>query len=209
MDMYMQRLAEERLIEIERLTKERDEALEKLAAMESQEPAQWVCELSSNPWPNGGGTRRDTKEEALAYINSEYNHCKYDTVSPIYRLPVPADKAAVAVPVGWKEIVEAVAHIGVDFGYGAFVLSQEHINKARELLAATPSHSQQSAPSAESMKAVWVNGYETGHNDGIGCGHDLAPRCRHAGEEEFDADEVLRLIDRCPSHESEQGVCNE
>ena len=34
-----------------------------------------------------------------------------------------------------QEIVEAVAHIGVDFGYGKFELSDEHINKARELIA--------------------------------------------------------------------------
>ena len=29
------------------------------------------------------------------------------------------------------EIVEAVAHIGVDFGYGKFQLDQSHIEKAR------------------------------------------------------------------------------
>lgn len=30
-------------------------------------------------------------------------------------------------------IVKAVAHIGVDFGFGEFELSEEHIKKAREL----------------------------------------------------------------------------
>ena len=33
----------------------------------------------------------------------------------------------------FKEIVKAVAHIGIDFGYGKFELNQEHIDKAREL----------------------------------------------------------------------------
>lgn len=53
---------------------------------------------------------------------------------------------AVSVPDGFREIVEAVAHIGVDFGYGNFTLSQEHTEKARELLASAPSHRQQSEP---------------------------------------------------------------
>lgn len=48
---------------------------------------------------------------------------------------------------GFREIVEAVAHIGVDFGYGNFELSQEHIEKARALLEATPQPvEQQPAP---------------------------------------------------------------
>ena len=33
-----------------------------------------------------------------------------------------------------EEIVKAVAHIGVDFGYGEFELDDSHIKKARELL---------------------------------------------------------------------------
>lgn len=69
--------------------------------------------------------------------------CRVET--PLYAKPVPADKPAVAVPDGFREIVEAVAHIGVDFGYGNFALSQEHIEKARALLEAAPSHRQQSA----------------------------------------------------------------
>lgn len=147
-------------------------------AAENQKPVQWVCELSSNPWPDGGGTRRDTKEDALKYINSDSNHCKYDTVSPIYRLPVQADNPVVAVPDGWREIVEAVAHIGVDFGYGNFVLSHEHIEKARLLLAAAPSHSQQSSGKAHE----W---------DGKGV-------CKKCGVT------IFGRRDTCPSHESEQ-----
>lgn len=65
-------------------------------AAESQKPVQWVCELSSNPWPNGGGTRRDTKEEAIEFINSESNYCKYDIVSPLYRLPCLSDNESAA-----------------------------------------------------------------------------------------------------------------
>lgn len=33
-----------------------------------------------------------------------------------------------------EQIVEAVAHIGVDFGYGKFDLDQGHIDTAREIL---------------------------------------------------------------------------
>lgn len=32
-----------------------------------------------------------------------------------------------------EEIVKAVAHIGVDFGYGEFQLEKDHIDKARSL----------------------------------------------------------------------------
>jgi hypothetical protein len=31
------------------------------------------------------------------------------------------------------EIVKAVAHIGIDWGYGKFELNQDHIDKARKL----------------------------------------------------------------------------
>ena len=32
-----------------------------------------------------------------------------------------------------REIVKAVAHIGIDWGYGKFELNQDHIDKARKL----------------------------------------------------------------------------
>src|SRR5574344_1238212 len=51
--------------------------------------------------------------------------------------PAPAVQGELVAD-GFREIVEAVAHIGVDFGYGKFDLSQEHIEKARALLEATP-----------------------------------------------------------------------
>lgn len=33
-----------------------------------------------------------------------------------------------------EDIVEAVAHIGIDFGYGEFQLTPEHIDLARKLI---------------------------------------------------------------------------
>lgn len=36
-----------------------------------------------------------------------------------------------------EEVVKAVAHIGIDWGYGEFALEQSHIDKARELYEAT------------------------------------------------------------------------
>lgn len=84
------------------------------------------CHENSNWYPDAW--REDRGRELLNKLNAD-------------REQVPA----AAVPDGFREIVEAVAHIGVDFGYGNFSLSQEHIEKARELLAAAPSHSQQSA----------------------------------------------------------------
>jgi len=33
-----------------------------------------------------------------------------------------------------SEIVEAVAHVGIDFGFGKFELDESHINKARSIL---------------------------------------------------------------------------
>ena len=38
-----------------------------------------------------------------------------------------------------EEIVKAVAHIGIDFGYGKFELDQTHIDKARKLYEAADS----------------------------------------------------------------------
>ena len=32
-----------------------------------------------------------------------------------------------------RELIKAVAHIGIDWGYGKFELTQEHIDKARKL----------------------------------------------------------------------------
>ena len=55
-------------------------------------------------------------------------------IKEMYCRPLPAQ----AIPEGWREIVEAVAHVGVDFGYGAYEIEPEKIDKARELLSASP-----------------------------------------------------------------------
>ena len=44
-----------------------------------------------------------------------------------------AEPDHVAVPL---ELIKAVAHIGVDFGYGVYELEPEHIAKAREIYEA-------------------------------------------------------------------------
>ena len=35
-----------------------------------------------------------------------------------------------------RELIKAVAHIGIDWGYGKFELNQDHIDKARKLYEA-------------------------------------------------------------------------
>jgi len=35
-----------------------------------------------------------------------------------------------------RELIKAVAHIGIDWGYGKFELTQDHIDKARKLYEA-------------------------------------------------------------------------
>ena len=35
------------------------------------------------------------------------------------------------------------------------------------------------------VEQAFIAGYTSGHNDGIGCGHSLAPRCRHKASEEW------------------------
>lgn len=39
-----------------------------------------------------------------------------------------------------RELIKAVAHIGIDWGYGKFELSQDHIDKARELYEKLKEH---------------------------------------------------------------------
>lgn len=46
----------------------------------------------------------------------------------------------------------------------------------------------------QDAREIWAHGYNAGHNDGIGCGHDLAPRCKHLGEKEFYADDIATLL---------------
>lgn len=46
------------------------------------------------------------------------------------------------------------------------------------------------------LKKVWAHGYNAGHNEGIGCGHPLAGRCRHQGDSEAEAnvDDIQRIL---------------
>ena len=32
---------------------------------------------------------------------------------------------------------------------------------------------------------AWIDGYAIGHSDGVSCGHDLSPRCRHKATKEW------------------------
>lgn len=48
-----------------------------------------------------------------------------------------------------REIVKAVAHVGIDFGYGTYELQQDIIDKARELYE---KQSLSDAPTGESQK---------------------------------------------------------
>ena len=49
----------------------------------------------------------------------------------------------------FKSVVEAVAHIGVDFGYGAYEIQTDTIDLARGLLSETPS------AALATLKAQW------------------------------------------------------
>lgn len=52
----------------------------------------------------------------------------------------------------------------------------------------------------QDAREIWVHGYESGHNEGVGCGHSLAPRCRHKGEDEFYADDISDLLAKLNEH---------
>lgn len=218
-------LAGEAAKEIRALIAERDELRAYKEAAEKQEPVQWVCELSSNPWPNGGGTRRDTKEEALKFINSESNHCKYDTVSPIYRLPVPADKPAVTnddmallasgMDQPWcmrecvRKLIEA-AEILLDRksydGHGHEEIAEA--KRVANLYLAAPSHSQQSAETKD-LKIAFATYCALTFDkvlDVVSNHNKIYERLLSITPTEI-TNQIVREINtnRCPSHESEQG----
>jgi hypothetical protein len=47
----------------------------------------------------------------------------------------------------------------------------------------------------ETIKAAYVEGWSEGHNEGLGCGHALAPKCRHkASEEWLDSDALTKAL---------------
>ena len=37
----------------------------------------------------------------------------------------------------------------------------------------------------EAVKSAYIEGWSEGHNEGIGCGHALAPRCKHKASIEW------------------------
>lgn len=154
---------------VDKAKEECEELHAKLAAMESELsslPAKWSEDSSLKTWfpitSDELESLREEVSELRAYKEAvekqepvirisggrvvDFNPNYVGSVSEgaFYSKPVPAEQPAVTVPDGFREIAEAVAHIGVDFGYGNFALSQEHIEKARALLEAAPSHSQQS-----------------------------------------------------------------
>ena len=53
------------------------------------------------------------------------------TLTPSFIVDLVRDNERV---VKLEEVVKAVAHIGVDFGYGKYEIQEEDIKKARELL---------------------------------------------------------------------------
>ena len=48
----------------------------------------------------------------------------------------------------------------------------------------------------ESVKAAFIEGWSDGHNEGIGCGHALAPKCRHKGSIEWEDSEALDSLEK-------------
>lgn len=105
--------------------------------------------------------------------------------------PAPAVQGELVAD-GFREIVEAVAHIGVDFGYGKFDLSQEHIEKARALLEATPQPvEQQPEPISRNLRAVHVmilNALDRDAVDGKAARGEMAAELRLAISEQQPAE---------------------
>jgi hypothetical protein len=192
--------------------RERDKALGKLAAMESQEPVASVYKGAHVSW-----------------------HVKDDQDwQPLYAKPVPADKPAVAVP------YSAIARIcesylrywdGCEdtFEPGELFDRWSQTESGAELLAAAPPHSQQSAgdwlpvsvalpPEGEPFQAFhesWVDedfnvyGIRECHRYGDGTQYASAKWFDHQDcwIEDSEVPQLWRPYvkpDRCPSHESEQ-----
>lgn len=88
--------------------------------------------------------------DTSAIINLESALCKalgtkYDDIDLAEALKLIdrlTTAQAAAIPEQWREIVEAVAHVGIDLGYGAYELEQDKIDKARELISSAPKPNQ-------------------------------------------------------------------
>jgi len=46
----------------------------------------------------------------------------------------------------------------------------------------------------EAVKSAYIEGWSEGHNQGIGCGHALAPRCRHKASIEWCESEAAETL---------------
>jgi hypothetical protein len=70
----------------------------------------------------------------------------------------------------------------------------------RNVLADRPTNHKTQRITEQDAREIWVHGYDAGHNEGIGCGHPLSSRCRHTGENEFDADDISELLAKLNEH---------
>jgi hypothetical protein len=51
----------------------------------------------------------------------------------------------------------------------------------------------------ELVKSAFIEGWNDGHNYGIGCGHALAPRCKHKGSIEWCESDALAALEPASS----------
>lgn len=182
----------------------------KLAAMESQG-------LVAYGIPNTAITGRKQR-----FMTLHLDRCgQYpELMEPLYALPVPADKPAVAVPDGWALVpIEPTKEM---LSAGAI-----YEDSYQDMLSAAPSHSQQSAESGpqymdelqEKLAPLfqWVrktNQLKKEITDfvrglEVGISNDAEAEAAIFAIETLIREFVPLRRDRCPSHESEQGENNE
>ena len=104
--------------------------------------------------------------EALrhAHATIENNGMDADFLDVHIEAAIAAERSATDDILESMEIVKAVAHIGIDWGYGKFELTQEHIDTARRLYEKNESvaerSKEQAKPQQEPVGTVksWTNG---------------------------------------------------
>jgi hypothetical protein len=63
---------------------------------------EWVCEHANHRWPDGGGRRFQSEQEANEFIASERNFSGHDTVSRVYtKQPKPVEPVQASEPLGF------------------------------------------------------------------------------------------------------------
>lgn len=155
------------------------------AEIESQRPIFYSVHRKENEPSNA--VCFDDIEAANKYVNTNYNLC----VSGLYAKPVPADKPAVAVP---DEISSPEPDAENDSLYDHGF--RDGWNSFRDrMLASSPSHSQQSADAVKAF-CKYIGLYDPEYDD-----QGYIEVSRYKLKEHVES-----LYDRCPSHESEQGV---